>query len=202
MFCSVEGNADMFGIGIRVGFYLQWFAVMLGSWIAPKEVPSLRFTNILFATATLVATIIQIIEHRLETVEVYIILMLNFGTAAFLIPILIWRIATGFNPRLDPTRFPNPRPSALFSFFQSSLLVTVGGFQLWFWSSRIRDLDQNECMYSGFIYERVGLQKRWFRLFNLAWVSLFLALLSITVFASIAFENHIKAIAQDDWDNM
>jgi len=192
MGCSLEGNADMFGIGIRVGFYLQWFAVMLGSWIAHDEVPSFRFSNVLLAAATLIATIIQVAENRLETVEIYIILMLNFGTVAFLIPVMLWRIATQFNPRCDPTRFPKPRPSYLFSLFQSSLLVVVGSFQLWFWSSRIPGLEGNNCIYSDFLFTRVGLAKQWFRIFNLSWVSLFLALLLTTLLASMAYKNHLR----------
>ncbi|KAJ9616751.1 hypothetical protein H2200_000470 [Cladophialophora chaetospira] len=60
MACQVHGDADMYGIGIRVGFYLQWYFVTLAAWIAPGEVHTLRLTNTLFSATTFLATIIQL----------------------------------------------------------------------------------------------------------------------------------------------
>jgi hypothetical protein len=41
----------LYGLGIRVGFYLQWYSTILASWIAPSEVPSMRLSNFFFFAA-------------------------------------------------------------------------------------------------------------------------------------------------------
>jgi len=57
--CSITGNADMLGFGIRLSFYTTWLAGPLASWIAPDEVEEINFTNTLFIAAVFLALIIQ-----------------------------------------------------------------------------------------------------------------------------------------------
>jgi hypothetical protein len=49
----------MYGLGIRIGFYMQCYGTILASWLAPPEVPNLRLTNRFFITATSIALAIQ-----------------------------------------------------------------------------------------------------------------------------------------------
>ena len=78
---SFDGNTDMYGLGIRIGFYLQWYAGGFASWLALSEVVELRLTNSVFIAATFLALLIQVIldVSNLQVVEVYIILLLTFG---------------------------------------------------------------------------------------------------------------------------
>lgn len=36
--CEIPGDSDFFGLGVRVGSYLQWFALILAGEVAPGQV--------------------------------------------------------------------------------------------------------------------------------------------------------------------
>jgi tellurite resistance protein TehA-like permease len=60
----------------------------------------------LFISATFLALVIQTVHHGIYEVEIYIILLITFGAYLFIIPSLLWRLATGCQPLLDPSRLP------------------------------------------------------------------------------------------------
>ncbi|TKA66540.1 hypothetical protein B0A49_10482 [Cryomyces minteri] len=86
--CTFDGNSDMYGLGIRIGFYLQWYSGILASILAPSELPGLRFAKALFIAATFLALLILTIQNPLglQVAEVYIILLLTFGSYLFFVP--------------------------------------------------------------------------------------------------------------------
>ena len=53
--CSVQGNADLYGVGIRAGIYLQALATILTNALVPDAVCDLRDTNTIFLFALFVA---------------------------------------------------------------------------------------------------------------------------------------------------
>ena len=137
----------MNGLGIRIGFYLQWYAGDLASWLAPSEVDGILLTNSIIIAATFLALLIQDIFDvpNLQVVEVYIILLLTFGYYLFFVPLYIWRLLTGYHPALDPSRFPRVWPGRVYIVLNFLMLVAVASFQLWFWLARVPQLDGQAC---------------------------------------------------------
>jgi hypothetical protein len=127
----------MYGLGIRLGYYLQWYGGIFASLLAPEEVPGARFALGLFISATFLALVIQTVQHGLYEVEIYIILLLTFGAYLFIIPSLLWRLATGCQPLLDPSRFPLVDPGPTHSDLHTLLILAVTAYQLWFWFVKI-----------------------------------------------------------------
>jgi hypothetical protein len=163
--CAFNGNSDMYGLGIRLGYYLQWFGSVLAAWIAPGEVEGLRITNTLFVAATFLALLIQVGENQspeqggLQTVEVYIVLLLTFGSAFGLVPILLWRFGTGFDAEKDPTRWPKAKTqSATFNGLYTLLLIAVVAFQIWYWGEKVVEDGIPGCSSWGFLFSRISLQ--------------------------------------------
>ena len=185
--CSFAGNNDMYGLGIRIGFYLQWIAVDLASWLAPNEVNGIRLTNSVFIAATFLALVIQVSldVSNLQVVEVYIILLLTFGYFLFFVPLYTWRLLTGYNPALDPFRFPHVPPGKVYSVLNFLLLVAVASFQLWFWFARVPHLDGQACQEYGFFFAKIRLNRQGFEVLNIVFYSLLLSscaiVLSLTV---------------------
>ncbi|KAE8448815.1 hypothetical protein EG329_008817 [Mollisiaceae sp. DMI_Dod_QoI] len=87
--CHIDGNSDMYGRGIRIGFYLQWFGSIIASiplpprhsslpiTLAPGESENATFGLVVFIIATFLALLKQ--AKELAPVEIYILLLLNFG---------------------------------------------------------------------------------------------------------------------------
>lgn len=170
--CGFSGNADMYGLGIRVGFYLQWYGVLLASYLdLEEETREMLFSNALFVLATFIALVITTARDSssLQVVEVYIILLLTFGAYATLVPVHLWRLATGFKARWDPSRFPGVVASEMFSLLYYLLLIAVGAFQLWFWFAWVPQPSRTpECPEYGFFFARIRLNEATFRGVNVA----------------------------------
>ncbi|RMZ67767.1 short-chain dehydrogenase reductase SDR [Pyrenophora seminiperda CCB06] len=71
--CHISGNSDMYGLGIRIGFYLQWLSAPIVPLIAPKETSSLQTSHAFFVSITFLGLVIETLLKDLDVVEIYII---------------------------------------------------------------------------------------------------------------------------------
>ncbi|KAI5918360.1 hypothetical protein F4810DRAFT_692437 [Camillea tinctor] len=172
--CIIEGNADMYGLGIRLGFYLNWFAGILANVVAVSEIETSRYAFSCFITATFVALIVQTAQAAaLTVVDIYVVLLLCFGYFYFLVPTFFWRLLTGFDAALDPTRWPSgSRAGTLHHVVHSLLLLAVAAFQLWFWITVTPSADKGGCTYYGFLFARFDIANVTFRSVNIAFQAL------------------------------
>ncbi|KAF2866802.1 hypothetical protein BDV95DRAFT_598690 [Massariosphaeria phaeospora] len=174
----------MYGLGIRIGYYLQWSGGLLAAWICPREVPTLRLTRTLFVASTFLALLTQVPEPgNLEVVEIYITLLFTFGSGLYLLPIFIWRLVTKGDPRKDPSRFPKAGPTSnAYNYSYGVLLVAVLSFQIWFWATRVDALKEKSCVQYGFLFTKIVLHSKDFKILNLVYSSVVLLLVVGTCF--------------------
>lgn len=167
--CRFSGNSDMYGVGIRAGFYLHWLGAIIANWIAPKELSGMRTSKAFFVAATFVALCAQSAQNQLRPAEIYIILLLTFGGYYHYAPLYLWRLITCCSPYLDPTRHKKVYSSKAFSRLNFLLLAGVSIFQLWFWSTgRHRDTPAgDECTEYGFLFAKIPLQSAGFAAVNI-----------------------------------
>ncbi len=186
----------MYGLGIRIGFYLQWYSGELAARLAPSEVNGIRLTISLFIAATFLALLIQVIldVSNLQVVEVYIILLLTFGYYLFLVPLYAWRLLTGYNPAFDPYRFPHVRPGQVYSVLNFLLLVAVASFQLWFWFARVPQLNRQACQEYGFFFAKIRLNEKGFEVLNILFY--FLLLFSCAIMLFMTALKRAKLVAE------
>lgn len=86
MSCGFVGNADIYGIGIRIGYYAQAVAVWFSNYFLYREAKSLRATNNLFLLAlTVAATIYFANAPTTHVIEAF--LMLEIGVVIGLVGI-------------------------------------------------------------------------------------------------------------------
>lgn len=152
----------MYGLGIRLGYYLQWFGAIFAAWMAPSEVKTLRFSIDLFVAASFLALVILTVRdvNSLQPVETYIVLLLMFGAYLALIPIYIWRLLTRCDPYWDPTRWPIVNPGSMSANLSFILLMGVLVYQYWFWFARVPSLDRLSCQQYGFLFGQVRLNSK------------------------------------------
>ena len=172
MSCQIEGNADMYGLGIRTGFYLQWFGSIIAEMLyLENETLGLRFTNSFFVAATFLALLIQVAANALSIVDVYIVLLLTYGAYYYLVPLFLWRFITCFDPFRDPSRWPRVEPTPVYSVFWFLLLVAVATFQMWYWCTGIHTLPAIDlpagCQAYGFFLAMIQLDNTGFVVANI-----------------------------------
>ena len=166
--CSITGNADLYGLGNRVGFYLQLYSIIFAAWACPTEVPKLCIANTLFRSIVFVTVVTQLLQsNALSTLDIYIALLLwSSSTINNSLIRLLWRMVTGFNPRWDPSRYRKSKPaSRWFSRAEFLVLDAIFVFEIWFWTARVRAQDQ--CEQYGFLFSKVKTESKAFRFTNL-----------------------------------
>lgn len=147
--CGFVGNPDLYGLGIRIGIYLQWLSSFLINVFLPEEQRSSAAANIIFCTALSVA--LSILTFRRDctyVVEVIIILLMIFG--GFYIAVFP-NITKGIDPKL---KF-HATDVAFASLFIPTIL-----FSCWFWirltiGSEYR-FTPTPCGTSFFLFTRIG----------------------------------------------
>ena len=185
--CSFVGHPDMYGLGIRVGTYLLWFTVVGALWLAPTEVPTLRFVTSLVSLGLFIGLVIATANNDLRASEVYIGYLLAFGTFFFLIPLYLWKGVTCFSPLWDPGRFPRVPASPLNKTLNFVLLLAITSFAMWFWCTGDQDLrgqsPANTCQEFGFLFAQIAIDNTGLIAFNI----LFNVLVLIGCVAVLAF---------------
>jgi len=153
--CTVDGKPELYGVGIRVSFYLIWFGITLARWIRdPTLFLLLLGTHFVFATSVflgLLITMTTTTTTSLTAAEIYLVMVLVSGLPCYVrVPYYAWRAATAFKEDLDSGCYyyhpgmrnipPSDRTGPyMFGAFETGLMACLVGMQLWFWCAGIDD---------------------------------------------------------------
>ncbi|KAF2658364.1 hypothetical protein K491DRAFT_676410 [Lophiostoma macrostomum CBS 122681] len=75
--CGFEGESDLYGLGIRIGVYLQWLTGLLVYVFYPEGYADVSTTTLIFSTAITIGTIVNSSERYAS--EIFIFLYLFLG---------------------------------------------------------------------------------------------------------------------------
>lgn len=79
--CGFTGNSDLYGIGIRLGYYTQALSVWFANYFVFSEARELRSVNLLFLVALFIALIwLSHQSQQTYAIEVFLLLRLLFAT--------------------------------------------------------------------------------------------------------------------------
>lgn len=182
--CELSGNSDMYGLGIRIGSYLQWLSLLIAARYVPSELPGLRTSNAFFTSATFIGLVVETALQDIEITEIYITMLLVFGSQYIWLTAMLWRVFTPSEPESSK--------SSLMHWFSFGLVqVAQIGFQLWFWIFKVAKFArrENTCQRFGFGFYKFGLTSDGFRIFN---ILLKAALLVLTVVLFALYARHLS----------
>ncbi|KAK4232991.1 hypothetical protein C8A03DRAFT_19841 [Achaetomium macrosporum] len=166
--CSLRGNADMYGLGIRLGFYIQWLAGAIAALLrVERDAVAARSAIFGFSLATFVAVVVQTATSTNTAIDIYIPLLLCFGFFYSLPAIHYW--TTYFWRKNDNSLNPTVVvASREFDILQMTLLLAVSGLKLWFWATRVlQSNNRPECLEYGFLFCRLELKDNAMRSVNI-----------------------------------
>ena len=113
--CGFTGNADLYGIGIRIGFYLQWVSTLAATIFTPRDEGVLRILNLLIQSAVLLGMVLLTRDHKIRAIEPVITLWLQFGALSSL-------SGSGVNP-----------VGKFSGIFRLLVYSAAAGYACWFW---------------------------------------------------------------------
>ncbi|MCJ1377565.1 hypothetical protein MMC17_000660 [Xylographa soralifera] len=150
--CAVDGNPDFYGLGIRIGIYLQWVTAFLSNHLLREAIDSNLITNTIFLLALFVATAVATADDTVQTSELVVLLHLCSG---FLFSILsIWghRIGTADESN-EKIRFP-----LIGSFLRLTLATALSAYGVWFWFvGRPFHQPAGDCASYTFLFARLDI---------------------------------------------
>jgi hypothetical protein len=168
--CNIPGNPQMYGLGIRIAFYVQWFGLILVQYMDERDLPDVRILGLILSSATFLGLIIEVSENSLQAAEIYIVLLLCMGYFLFMVPYYLWKALTCCNPYWDPLRWTRERQSRIFQAMNFTLLLAISSFATWFWIAFINDTrDEGTpagCRQSAFFFSEVSLTNSAYIAFN------------------------------------
>lgn len=90
---KIKGNPDFYGLGIRIGVYLQWFSSWISNTVNPSAAATNHDANTIFLIAVLSALATALTKaSELRLVEMYIMLLLSSGFVFTVLSILGLRL--------------------------------------------------------------------------------------------------------------
>lgn len=156
--CKILGHADTYGLGIRIAFYLQWFGMIITSWLLESDALNLKFLSGLTIAAASVGLMFNM--AALQPAEVYVALLLACGTLYFLVPVFFWRLLTCCRPWWDTERWRRVRMGWLYKAGTRLMFGALLSLQVWFWCAgvyvRPAGTDMS-CQQYGFLFGQVQL---------------------------------------------
>ncbi|KAI8228128.1 hypothetical protein K4K55_007640 [Colletotrichum sp. SAR 10_96] len=77
--CQVQGRSDLYGLGLRVAFYIQWFGAIIVEYLEVADLPDIRLIGLLFSAAAFFGLIVKVTVTTLQPADVYIVFLLAMG---------------------------------------------------------------------------------------------------------------------------
>lgn len=153
--CGFAGTSDIYGIGIRIGYYTQAVSVWFANFFVLREAKSLRAINTLFMFAMFVGLIfISATPSQTYGVEAYIMIQIIF---------VVWYVGT-----LDASRY-----SWKYWRFDFERMVIKEGcfigmiiYNAWYWWAGLDVMQKTPCGTFGYFFSKVALDG-WYRKANM-----------------------------------
>ncbi|MCJ1412124.1 hypothetical protein MMC19_006216 [Ptychographa xylographoides] len=149
--CEFQGNPDLYGLGIRVGYYTQAFASWLGNFFVLQESKSLRPMNTLFMFAMFLGLVwISHTPDQTYAIEAFLLLQLLLTT---------WFVGVKDRSRWSLRYWKyDPMRSAIREISVIAILI----YNVWFWWFGLDSFSQTPCGTYIFVFTKVDLYG-WFR---------------------------------------
>jgi hypothetical protein len=133
--CTIPGSPNLYGLGIRVSFYLLWFFVLLGERCHERHAQVPRAVELILAYAVFLGLVMAAAGGYLFAAEVYIALLLISTTVYLLVPRHTTDLVAWIRPDLG---LGTQRGGFGFVAAARCLFVlVVVGLHLWFWCTGV-----------------------------------------------------------------
>lgn len=153
--CGFSGDDNTYGLGIRIGIYLQWITSSIAYNFVPEEAVTMRGVNNCFQAAMFAGLLFITITKgpALYAVEAFIMLIFCMGG-----------VCSGDNPEVGTKKYAYFDATTSGSLIRLSLGVGFCAYGIWFTFEGMDGMKHPPCSTFAFFLVRVNLYG-WFRTF-------------------------------------
>jgi hypothetical protein len=163
--CETTAHPELYGLGIRVAFYIQWFGALVMQFLDETELADMRILGLCLSGGMTLAMVIQVADDKLQAAEIYVMLLLAAGVWIFVVPLYIWRGLSLCSPYWNPFRASRERQSPAFKLCEWVVLVALASVAAWYYTTFLPDVDR-DCKQYGFFFNKVSLKSKVYMAFN------------------------------------
>jgi hypothetical protein len=162
--CTHVGNTDLYGLGIRLGVYLQLFSTLFANHFLPETAQAAWDANAVFLVAIFIATVKSSTgSNHFAAFEAFIMLQMQL---AFVLAVFnethrkgSWHL--GFGGQAVGRDFSPGHGSQLGHFARTSLTIAIASYQVWYWFVGAYRLDhRSRCTAFVFLFTRISILGR------------------------------------------
>lgn len=157
--CAVQPHADMYGLGIRIAFYLQWLGTLWFNYVDQTALPDLRLLGLCLSGSMTLVLLMQSLDTALDAAEMYVMTVLATGAHMFLVPVYIWRLVAGCRCYWDPSYWTEEEPLRIYRVVNFVTMVAGTCVAVWFFAAHLPGLEDG-CQQYGFIFGELSM-KNW-----------------------------------------
>ena len=184
--CGFAGNSDIYGVGIRIGYYTQALSVWIANYFVLSEAKTLRSTNLLFMFAVLIGLFaLSNKSPHVFAIEAFLLLQLSFAT--FYIGVVDWTRYSKKYWRFSPGR----------NTLMSITNLCAIGYNAWFWWTGLDKMNKTPCGTYAFFFTRVDLYG-WYRaMYRALSVPAILGAISVEINRSVEVLQYLRNRNED-----
>ena len=149
--CGFSGNPDIYGLGIRIGYYTQALSVWIANFFVLNESKKLRSVNTLFMFALFIG-LIWISHDPSQTYAIEAFLLVQLLSATWYVGILNKSKFSNRNWKFSPLRM----------VIQDLTLLGILAYSIWFWWIGLDHMQKTPCGTYIFFLSKVSLYG-WYR---------------------------------------
>lgn len=149
--CTIEGNSDLYGLGIRLGVYFQWLSAIITPRLTSSNFAGLLKSFLSFIFAIFIAILVLTAQSAsTHPCEVLILQYIVFGGLF---------IFNGIGGK--PGRQIQMKMTGLLGLIFVGESVAMAAYSSWFWLAGLRGsfLDRSGCHSYGFLFVKVDLYR-------------------------------------------
>ncbi|KAM0449494.1 hypothetical protein ACHAO4_007512 [Trichoderma viride] len=181
--CEDQGRPDMYGLGIRLGIYIQWFSEILVEFFDEADVSDIRLLGLLLSGGIILGLLVAIASQDVQPADVYIVLQLAAGCYIFLIPIYIWNTLSCCDPKWDPLKWTGEIKMPVYGISNMILLIAISAIGIWFFATYIPTKGR-QCEQFGFFFAKIRLDNAAFIVVN---IIIYVAIILICVAIALSW---------------
>ena len=149
--CGFSGNPDIYGLGIRIGYYSQALSVWTANFFVVSESKKLRSVNTLFMFAMFIG-LIWISHDPTQTYAIEAFLLIQLLSTTWYVGILNQSKFSSKNWKFSPLRM----------VIQDLTLLGILSYSIWFWWIGLDRMQKTPCGTYIFFLSKVSLYG-WYR---------------------------------------
>lgn len=188
--CGFDGDQDMYGLGIRIGYYVQWIATVFGAYFTPKIVSSAFEANAIFNIGMLAGLVYSTMRRGNTMYVIEPVLVLGFSIGGAIVGLL--------DPKNvhDPKNIKSVRARLVHLCGTGALSIPLLVYWTWYSFYGMDTMTYNHCATYTFFLAKVDIWAPWFRYFmKVATIMSLVGLLSLGVGVIIAYRKKSEELS-------